>query len=184
MQRGAPIRAHARPSRSSPQHATQRCPPVDEELGGGDLGAVEVLGQQAELAALRQAGKGKAGHGGTSYCLRHCGLLLASMPGNADQPSWMGVAGPADVTSQPAAGQPFSALLCPIALLSAPHLVLVPHELHAVLHVAQQHKVLHHIQAGQQHWAVVEGYGAAGRGRRGLFGRAASTAGSKPGSIS
>ena len=45
------------------------------------------------------------------------------------------------------------------------YLVLVPHELHAVRHVAQQHKVFHDVEAGQQGGPIVEGCGSRGAGR-------------------
>lgn len=52
-------------------------------------------------------------------------------------------------------------------LPTAPHLLLVPHKLHAVRHVTQQHKVLHHLDPRQQHGAVVEGCEARKAGQSG-----------------
>lgn len=127
-------------------------------------------------------GRAREGMGGdVTRPVQPVGHRFPSMPGDADPSGWTSAAWPAHLLQHKPASPQQAALLCPGTLLSAPHLVLVPHELHAVLHVAQQHKVLHHIQAGQQHGAVIKGCGAAGRGQGVLIVRAACTARSMQG---
>lgn len=132
-------------------------PPADHEVCGRHVTPVVVLGQQRQLAALHSMEPYRPRGGGQRSGQGRAAGARSLPPGGASRRGGRTLAGAPPHTGHADMAARTRLAACTTTPPPQSHLVPVAHELHAVVRVAHQGKVLHHIQAGQQLGAVVEG---------------------------